>query len=92
MAIYQVLGLWEQILGKLSVFRRKDLRVMMMIMICAWCKMYLGVKEPVEKYETTHGICKDCADKLKAKYKIIGPLYWDDIERLKNMVANGNPT
>jgi len=64
----------------------------MMIVICAWCKKELGEKEPMENKTETHGVCCFCAALLKEKYKIIGPLYWDDIERLKNMVANGNPT
>ena len=63
-----------------------------MIIICAWCKKVLGEKEPLENKADTHGICKICEAKLKAKYKIIWPLYWDDIERLKNKVANGKLT
>ena len=63
-----------------------------MIIICAWCKKVIGIKEPLENEAETHGVCEECGGKLKKKYKMIGPLYWDDIERLKNGVANGNPT
>jgi len=34
----------------------------MMIIICSWCKKILGYKEGDG---VTHGICKECLDKLE---------------------------
>ena len=34
------------------------------IVICAWCKRVLGMKEPVEDERITHGICSECQLKL----------------------------
>ena len=31
-----------------------------MVCICAWCEKYLGVKEPLETFEVSHGICPVC--------------------------------
>ena len=31
-----------------------------MVCICAWCEKYLGVKEPLESFEVSHGICPVC--------------------------------
>lgn len=31
-----------------------------MIIQCAWCKEVLGMKEPMESREISHGICKKC--------------------------------
>lgn len=59
-----------------------------MTIICAWCKKVLGVKPPLENTDETHGVCKDCETALKKKYKIIGPLYWDDIERIEKALAS----
>ena len=39
-----------------------------MILICAWCKNVLEEKEPLDNKDVTYGICKPCADELKAKY------------------------
>ena len=41
-----------------------------MILICAWCKEFKGEKEPLADTTLTHGICKPCADKLKANFKM----------------------
>jgi len=30
----------------------------------------MGEKEPLENTDATHGICKDCADRLKKKYNM----------------------
>lgn len=34
-----------------------------MIRICAWCKAWLGQKEPLEDKRVTHGICQECLDR-----------------------------
>ena len=31
-----------------------------MTRICAYCKNYMGQKEPFEDNEFTHGVCNDC--------------------------------
>ena len=31
-----------------------------MVCICAWCERYLGVKEPLQSFEVSHGICSVC--------------------------------
>ena len=63
-----------------------------MIIVCAWCKKELKLSAAWDVVTESYGVCKGCAALLKRRYKIIGPLYWDDIERLKNSVADGNPT
>jgi hypothetical protein len=32
-----------------------------MVTVCAWCEKFLGVKDPKESVEITHGICRSCA-------------------------------
>lgn len=41
-----------------------------MFVKCAWCKKPIGVKEPLDNHDTTHGICAQCKVKLGKKYKI----------------------
>ena len=53
-----------------------------MISICAWCKVFQGEKEPLLDLSITHGICKPCADKIKAQYKMSGILEVRDIETI----------
>ena len=60
-----------------------------MIIICAWCKTVLGVKEPITNTAHTHGICEKCSAILKQKYKIMTPIYWDDIEYIKKYLSTG---
>jgi hypothetical protein len=31
-----------------------------MVSVCAWCEKYLGVKEPLDSLEVSHGICSAC--------------------------------
>ena len=31
-----------------------------MVCVCAWCERYLGIKEPLDSLEVTHGICSVC--------------------------------
>lgn len=33
-----------------------------MIVICAWCKKDLGVKEPLEDKAVSHGMCPECVE------------------------------
>jgi len=40
-----------------------------MIVICAWCKRALGMKEPMEDERITHGICLECQVKLLSEAK-----------------------
>jgi hypothetical protein len=35
-----------------------------MILVCAWCSRFLGMKEPVEGVELSHGICHVCSVRL----------------------------
>ena len=60
-----------------------------MILICAWCKEVLGEKEPLADTSPTHGICKPCADKLKAEYGMSAALDMQDIESIKYLVDKG---
>jgi hypothetical protein len=32
-----------------------------MVTVCAWCEKFLGLKDPKESAEITHGICAACA-------------------------------
>lgn len=47
----------------------------------------MGEKAPYSKYGPTHGICKDCADKLIKKYKISYPIELDFVGTAKEFVA-----
>jgi hypothetical protein len=31
-----------------------------MKIVCAWCKLVLGEKEPLEDKQLTHGLCEKC--------------------------------
>ena len=33
-----------------------------MIILCAWCQINMGEKEPIENKNITHGMCKKCGD------------------------------
>ena len=33
--------------------------------ICAWCKKDMGDKEPLEDLSTTHGMCKECYERME---------------------------
>ena len=37
-----------------------------MTIICSWCKKDMGVKYPKQP-GITHGICKDCLERVKAE-------------------------
>ena len=58
-----------------------------MIEICAWCKCILDWEDPKDDEKPTHGICPDCADLLKKKYKMSAALDSHDIEVLINHLA-----
>ena len=53
-----------------------------MILICAWCKKNLGEKEPLDNLDVTHGICKPCADKLKAEFGMSAALDTEDVQTI----------
>jgi len=36
-----------------------------MVLICAWCSRYLGMKDPLERVSLTHGICRICSARLQ---------------------------
>jgi hypothetical protein len=38
-----------------------------MKIICAWCKLDMGEKEPFERKEITHAICSRCQKKVMAE-------------------------
>jgi len=35
-----------------------------MILVCAWCSRFLGLKEPLDLVELSHGICHVCSVRL----------------------------
>jgi hypothetical protein len=35
-----------------------------MILVCAWCSRFLGLKEPVDQLNLSHGICHVCSVRL----------------------------
>jgi hypothetical protein len=35
-----------------------------MVLVCAWCSRFLGMKEPLERVELSHGICHICSVRL----------------------------
>ncbi len=35
-----------------------------MVERCAWCSMFLGIKNPLENHGITHGICATCATRM----------------------------
>lgn len=40
-----------------------------MIVQCAWCLKMVGEKAPLKDKAVTHGICKQCNDKLMAQVR-----------------------
>jgi hypothetical protein len=38
-----------------------------MVTVCAWCEKFLGLKDPKESVEITHGICAACAARQSLK-------------------------
>ena len=36
-----------------------------MLLICAWCRVVMGEKEPFEDASSTHGICPPCKRKVQ---------------------------
>lgn len=40
-----------------------------MKVICAWCKKPMGEKTPYDNNSITHGMCKKCYKKERAKLK-----------------------
>ena len=37
-----------------------------MVRVCAWCRLFLGLKRPVDRWVVTHGICPRCQSRLGA--------------------------
>jgi hypothetical protein len=35
-----------------------------MVRVCAWCRLFLGLKRPVDRWVVTHGICPRCQSHL----------------------------
>jgi hypothetical protein len=40
-----------------------------MIVKCAWCKKFQGVKPPILSVVVTHGMCKPCFESIKSGYQ-----------------------
>lgn len=36
-----------------------------MVVVCAWCQRYLGIKEPENDFSVTHSICRYCSARVK---------------------------
>ncbi|MCK5286110.1 MAG: hypothetical protein KAJ58_02715 [Candidatus Pacebacteria bacterium] len=36
-----------------------------MTVLCAWCKKEIGEEKPCSNGTVTHGICKECAKKVR---------------------------
>jgi hypothetical protein len=36
------------------------------VRVCAWCRLFLGLKRPADRWEITHGICRSCEHALEA--------------------------
>ena len=43
--------------------------IQMLIRICAWCGSSLGEPIPSEYEGITHGICGECAERVRAEYR-----------------------
>jgi hypothetical protein len=37
-----------------------------MVRVCAWCRRFLGLKRPLDRWDLTHSICGPCEDRLTA--------------------------
>ena len=62
-----------------------------MIIVCAWCGLDLGEKEPLADTSVTHSICPECADEERRKEEELDAPrirkryprgYWTDVDRL----------
>jgi hypothetical protein len=36
------------------------------VRVCAWCRLFLGLKGPLQRWTVTHGICPACRDRFGA--------------------------
>jgi hypothetical protein len=34
------------------------------VRVCAWCRVFLGLKRPVQRWTVTHGICPSCSERF----------------------------
>jgi len=41
------------------------------LIVCGWCKVYIGLKSPLEDKRETHGICSECEKEQERKLKEI---------------------
>jgi hypothetical protein len=37
-----------------------------MVRVCAWCCLFIGLKQPVQRWTVTHGICASCRERFPA--------------------------
>jgi hypothetical protein len=37
-----------------------------MVRVCAWCRRFLGLKRPLDRWDLTHSICGSCEGRLTA--------------------------
>lgn len=44
-----------------------------MFIVCAWCKVHVGEKSPLEDRRTTHGMCSACHGLLSGSTPSIDP-------------------
>lgn len=56
-----------------------------MIIICAYCRKFLGEKQPIEDKRTSHGCCKECLAREIKKLKIL-----EDFKDNEQGEDNGN--
>lgn len=53
---------------------------------CAWCKVTIGEKEPLDDPSETHGVCKWCSEGLMAEVAAINGRKFHGAEQPENSV------
>ena len=46
-----------------------------MTILCAWCKEYLGEKEPLADHRVTHSMCLKCKQTMRLEAQRLKPDY-----------------
>ncbi len=55
-----------------------------MTALCAWCTAFLGPRDPIEDTATTHGICEDCARRVRRTVSL------RELLNMPNVVGGGS--
>jgi hypothetical protein len=58
-----------------------------MVRVCAWCRRFLGLKRPLDRWDMTHSICGWCEPRLTAPR----PLSATEPPPTRILIVSGDP-